>query len=372
MHEVPQKSKAALLIEFNKPLVIKDVPLPKIEQGAVLIRNEMAGICGSDIHVWHGSIAVQMKLRLPIIMGHETIGRIVKITEGRTHDCSGEPLKVGDRILATPTVCGKCYWCLFERKPNLCINKQYFGFGCSEEYPYLLGGFAEYSYIQPMSEVVKVPEDLKNEEVVGVGCALRAVVHAYGKLGGLRQQDNVVILGAGPIGLYSLLLAKEGGAGKTIVIGAPENRLDLAKEWGADHLIDIDEKTDPKERIKEVLELTSGIGADVVIEGAGVPPAFAQGLEMVRSGGRYLVIGQALAGITVPIVPAMIMTKQLTILGSMSSDVSDYYRAIQFIKNKRYKYPLGDIVTNKYSLDRINEAFAAMESGKEIKPVIVP
>ncbi len=370
--EIPNKAKAAVLVEFGKPLEIREVPIPQLEPGAILVRNEMSGICGSDIHYWHGKQVPTIQARFPIIMGHESIGKIVKLAEGRSHDCTGEPLKVGDRIFAAPVDCGECYWCRIDHKPTLCINRRVPGFSCCEDYPYLMGGFAEYRYVSPKSEVVKIPEKVTNEEVVGVGCALRTIVRAYRRLGGLRLQDNVVVLGAGPIGLYSVLLAREGGAGKVIAIGAPQKRLKLATKWGADHVINIDERADPAERLKEVLELTCGIGADVVIEGSGVLAAFAEGLEMIRRGGSYLVIGQSLARFTVPIIPSMIMKRELNILGSHSADISDYCRAVQFVSRNRRKYPLADIVTNKYSLEQINEAFAAMEAGKEIKPVIVP
>jgi len=234
-----------------------------------------------------------------------------------------------------------------------------------------MGGFAEYSYILPGSQVVKIPDELPTEEVAGIACAFSIVMHAYDRLGSIKHQDNVVIVGSGPVGLYSLLLAKEGGSGKAIVIDAIEERLDLARRWGADHVINIKEKGDPALRQEEILELTDGIGADVVVECAGTPESFAEGLGMIRRGGRYLVIGQT-SGLTAPIVPALIVIGELEVLGSISAVISDYRRAIQFIEKNRNKYPLADIVTTKYKLEQANEAIAAMEMGKEVKPVLVP
>jgi L-iditol 2-dehydrogenase len=216
---------------------------------------------------------------------------------------------------------------------------------------------------------VKIPEGLQAEEVIGVGCAFRTVIAGFEKLGGIGIQSNVVVQGAGPIGLYSILLAAEWGAGKIIVVGAPRIRLELAKRWGADTLIDIDEIKDPQKRKDEILNLTNGRGADVVVEAAGVVSAFGEGLDMIRRGGKYLVLGQT-SEATTSIIPGRITFKSLDIVGNMSGTIQHYYKALRFIKDKRSKYNFAEIVTHKYRLEEANEALAAMEAGKEIKPVI--
>jgi len=367
MKEIPKKSKAAVLVEYGKPLQIREYPIPEVEPRGILVKVEMAGICGSDIHQWHGRAV--MNAPLPNIPGHETIGRIVKLGEGRTHDAAGEPLSIGDRIIWPHVDCGECYWCKITRQPTMCAKRTLYAFRCCDDYPYLMGGFAEYEYLIPKTEVVKVPDELTEEEAIGVGCAFRTAVAAYERLGGIGIQDDVVIQGAGPIGLYSLLLAVEGGARKTIVVGAPQARLDLARRWGAHHVINIDEILDPTQRRDQILDLTNGRGPDVVVEGSGVPAAFSEGLEMVRKGGRYLIIGQT-TQLTIPIKPSTIMNKGLDVIGSASASIPHFYKALQFIRTKRAKYPFADVVTNKYSLERANEALANMEAGKEIKPVI--
>ena len=367
MTEIPKKSKTAVIVEYGKPLQIREYPIPEVEPRGILVKVEMAGICGSDIHQWHGRTT--MKPPLPNIPGHETIGRIVKLGKGRTHDAAGEPLKIGDRIIWAHVECGECYWCKITRQATMCAKRTHYAFRCSDDYPHLMGGFAEYEYVIPMTDVVKVPEELTDEEVIGVGCAFRTTVAAYERLGGVCIQDDVLIQGAGPIGLYSLLLAVEGGARKTIVIGAPKVRLDLARKWGADYVINIDEIPDPSKRRDQILNLTDGRGPDIVVEGSGVAAAFNEGLEMIRKGGRYLVIGQSTEA-TTTIKPSMIVSKGLDIFGSFSATIPHFYKALQLIKSKRTKYPFADIVTNKYSLEQANDALAGMEAGKEIKPVI--
>lgn len=370
MIEIPNKSRAAVLVEYNKPYEIREYPIPEVEAGGILVKVDMAGICGTDVHQWRGEIGIRPPL--PIIPGHEAVGRIVKLGEGRTRDCAGSPLHIGDRIMWAHVSCGECYACTINNQPTLCEKRYSYGFRHSGNYPHLSGGFAEYEYVVPRTEVVKIPEELLNEEVVGVCCAFRTVVEAFERLGGIGIQSSVVIQGSGPIGLYSTLLAVEGGAGQTIVVGAPAIRLDLAKRWGADHVINIEEIPDSSKRKDEILKLTNGRGADVVVEASGVPVAFREGMEIVRRGGRYLVIGQSSPEAELFIIPGMIMLKHLQIIGSSSALIGHYYKALQFIKNKRHKYPFADIVTNKYSLDQINDALMSMMTGKEVKPVIIP
>lgn len=367
MEEIPKKCKAAVLVEYGKPLEFREYPIPKIEPRGILVKVEMAGLCGSDVHQCSGDNV--LKARLPNIPGHETIGRIVKLGEARTQDVSGELLKVGDRITWGHASCGECYWCAIARQPTLCSAKTHYAWHCSDDYPHLMGGFAEYEYVVPRTEVAKIPEELTDEEAIGVGCAFRTIVAAYERLGGIDIQDDVLIQGAGPVGLYALAQAIESGARKTIVVGAPKARLDLAKRWGADYVINIDEVTDPSKRKDQILELTSGRGPDIVVECTGVPAAFSEGVEIIRKGGRYLVIGQV-SEATTAFAPSSIVFKSLDIIGTLSATIPHYYKALQFVKNKRAKYPFADIVSNKYSLEQVNEALAAMKAGREMKPVI--
>lgn len=364
MIDIPKTCKAAILVEHGKPLEIREVAIPQVEPRAILVKVVMAGICGTDIHQHHGTLTI--KPPLPNIQGHETIGRIVAMGEGRTMDVAEAPLKIGDRIMWAHTDCGECYYCEVPRTQVHCSRRAGYGFAPPEA---LRGGFAEYEYITPITKVVRVPDELTEEEAIGVGCAFRSVVAGYERLGGINLQETVVIQGSGPIGLYSTVMAREGGAGKVIVIGAPALRLELAKKWGADDVINIEEVPDPTKRKEMVMALTDGRGPEVVIEGSGVPAAFNEGLDMIGKGGRYLVLGQSSAK-TIEVQPSIITGKGLTVIGSISAAIQHFYKALQFVKNKRTKYPFADIVSRKYQLEEINEAFANMAAAKDIKPVI--
>jgi D-arabinose 1-dehydrogenase-like Zn-dependent alcohol dehydrogenase len=365
MVEIPEKSKAAVLVDFGKPLEIRELPIPQVEPRGILVKVEMAGVCGTDIHQWKGDMG--KRVQPPLVPGHETVGKIIKLGEGRSCDCAGEPLKEGDRIMWAHVDCGECHSCKVLKQSTLCEHR--FGYGY---YDSLTGSFAEYEYVLPKADVVKIPEGLTNEEVVGVCCAFRTAVGAFERLPGLGMQSTVVVQGVGPVGLYSIVLSKIGGAGKIIAIGAPSVRLNLAKKWGADEVINIEEIPDAAKRNEKILSSTYGRGADLVVEASGVPIAFGEGLDMLRRGGRYLVIGQTSPRGIIKMSPAAIVWKNLEIIGQCGADISHYYKALQIIKNNRQRFSFGDIITHQYSLKDINFAYASMVAGTDIKPAIVP
>jgi threonine dehydrogenase-like Zn-dependent dehydrogenase len=361
---IPKTCKAALLEEYGKPLQIREVPIPKVEPMGVLVKVEMAGICGTDVHSQRGELTI--KPPLPTIPGHETIGRIVKLGAGRTKDVAGEPLREGDRVMWAHVDCGECYGCEIARDSVQCTGRMFYGYAHPTA---LRGGFAEFEYLTPLTKVVKVPDELTEEEAIGVGCAFRTVVGGYERFGGIRFQESVVVQGAGPVGLYSALVAAEGGAGRVIVVGAPATRLDLAKRWGANHTINIDEVRDPLARREQILSITEGRGPEVVVECSGVPQAFNEGLDVIRKGGRYLVMGQTSAT-TVPVSPGIVTAKGIAVVGASGASIPHYFRALQCISVRRDRYPFADIVTHKFRLENINEAYEVMASGEAIKPVI--
>ncbi|MDR2358080.1 MAG: zinc-binding dehydrogenase [Oscillospiraceae bacterium] len=364
MSAIPKTCKAAVLPEYGAPLEIREVAIPALEDRAILVKVEMAGICGSDLHIWHGKMGI--KAPTPYIMGHEVIGRIVALGHGRVKDAADQPLREGDRIMWAHADCYECYDCEILRKPMMCSHRVGYGMAPPEK---LMGGFAEYEYVIPRTKVVKLPDELTEEEAIGVACAFRSVVAGFEKLGGIDIASNVVVQGAGPVGLYSALLAREMGAGRVVVIGAPAGRLELAKRWGADDVIDIDAARDPAERREIVRSLTGGRGPDLVVECSGYPPAFAEGVDMLAKGGRYLVLGQTSPS-EVTFNPASILQRNLQIIGSGGAIISHFYKGLEFIRSRRGKYPFADIVSKKYALEDVNDALRDMQAGTEIKPAI--
>ena len=369
MSDIPRTSRAAVLVDYNKPVEIREIEIPPLEPGAILVKVEAATICGTDVHISHGKLT--QFSQVPLVPGHEIVGRIVTLGEGRERDAADRPLRLGDRIIWAYPWCGQCYYCTIARQPTLCPNARMYGWGPCNEPPYLTGGFSEYVYVRPRCQVVKAPEELDARVVASATCAFRTIVHGFERLGGLGIQDSVLILGCGPVGLYALAMALVSGAAQTIIVGAPRRRLALAEKWGATHTINIEEVTAAEERKKMILDLTEGRGPDVVIECAGPSVAFKEGLEVIRRGGRFLVIGQT-DSTPVSIVPSLINLRNIEIIGVLSASVPHFYKAMQFLENNQQRFSFIDLISNTYRLEEANVALKSMEQLQEIKPAILP
>ncbi len=363
-------AKAAVLEKFGAPLTLQDYDLPaRLEPGAALVRTEMAGICGTDVHLWKG----ELPIALPVILGHETVGRIVELGAGLECDWTSQPLKVGDRVTWTSaTSCGQCYYCREKNQPTRCPHRRAYGIGYRcDQAPHFLGGYAEYHYLRPRVNVFRLPDDLPTESVIGAGCALITAIHGVERTG-IAWRDSIVVQGAGPVGISALAVAKSAGAGQVIVIGGPKHRLAMAKRFGADHVIDLDEVRDPAARLAEVRRLTGGYGADVVLECVGHPSAVVEGMELCRDGGKYLVLGHYCDAGPVMWNPHVITRKQLQVFGSWSSEPRHMKGAIEFLRATQKEFPFAEMVTHRFSVEQANEALQTTASWTAAKSAIVP
>jgi threonine dehydrogenase-like Zn-dependent dehydrogenase len=159
--------------------------------------------------------------------------------------------------------------------------------------------------------------------------------------------------------------------GEVIVIGAPERRLALARKWGASAAVSVEELPSPEMRAARVRELTDGRGADVVLELSGAPLAFAEGMDFLRPGGRYAVVGQ-LGGPLTPVQAALFVRKQATVLGVQSADIGQFWKALEFVRRTAGRFDYEAMLTTRYPLERINEAIQSMRAFREIKPLVLP
>lgn len=363
-------ARASVLERFRQPLVLRDYPLPdRLAPGAALVRTSMAGICGTDVHLWKGELPIQ----LPVILGHETVGRIERLGEGLDRDWSGQPLKEGDRVTWTSTSsCGRCFYCAEKRQPTRCPERRAYGIGYRcDEAPHFFGGYAEFHLLQPRVHVFKLPDGLSDEAVVGAGCALVTAIHGIERMG-IEWRDTVVIQGAGPVGISALAVAKTSGASKVIVIGGPKHRLEMAERFGADATIDLDELPDSARRLARVRELTGGHGADAVVECVGAPQAVAEGWELCRDGGRYLVLGHYCDAGPQPLNPHVITRKQLTVFGSWSSEPRHMHSALKFLADRPDQFPFAGMVTHRFKLEQADAALQLVSRWEAGKCVIEP
>jgi threonine dehydrogenase-like Zn-dependent dehydrogenase len=361
-------SRAAVLARFEEPLEIREYPASEnAAPGFALARVEMAGICGTDVHLWLG----QLPIPIPVILGHETVGRIVAFGEGVERDWRGQRLALGDRVTwASSIVCGHCYYCRVKRQPTRCLSRKAYGISyCADEPPHLHGGYADYIVLRPGTAIFKLPETLSTEAVVGAGCALWTAIHGVERMG-IGWGDVVMVQGAGPVGLAAVAVAREAGASRILVIGGPQHRLERVKRFGADVTIDIEATA---ARRSAVLAATpGGYGADVVIECVGHPAAVAEGLEYCRDGGKFLVLGQYADAGPTPLNPHVITRKQLQLYGSWGFEPRHVNAALELLERSAERCPFAESVTHRFGLEQASEALETTRQWKAGKAVIVP
>jgi L-iditol 2-dehydrogenase len=360
-------SRAAVVSGFRQNLTIEDVPIPDLNKGDVLVRVEAATLCGTDLHFWQSGQSAW----LPYVPGHETCGTIAA-HNGPVFDVIGDPLEVGDRIIASYSMCGHCYWCTTAMQAQCCPEMIAYGRVPVNRWPYLLGGCAEFHFFPHGAGLVRVPEVLSSPLAASGACALRTVMHGFERLGTVASHETVVVQGAGPVGLYATAVARDRGAAQVFTVGAPAGRLQIAKEFGANDVLDLDDVPDPDARREWVLERTHGRGADVVIECAG-QAAIPESYGMLRRGGRVLVIGVDIGGKPLLSIPSNAFAdKYSTTYGIAAAESRHFYQAIRFLESRFAQYPFERMLTGSYDLNGVTDAFHAMEELREIKPVVVP
>jgi threonine dehydrogenase-like Zn-dependent dehydrogenase len=373
--------KAAILEDVRKITVV-DYPEPEVENNGILMRMELCGVCGTDLHLYEGN----MKIPFPVIPGHEWVGIVEKIGDkAKNYEVKGQSLDVGDRIIVVPGTnryCGECYFCRFmPHKPTLCTNRRVMGVNMtSAEYPHLLGGWAEKIYVNAEKFwVYKVPSEVKAEVAVlsePMAVSSRALERAYapgmptyGEGFGVGQ--SVVVQGAGAIGLLAVATAKLAGAGKIISIDMVDERLKMAEKMGADHVIDMRQHGTASERVQIVKNHTNGLGGDVVIEAVGVPAAVPEGINMTRRGGKFVEVGHYTDPGDIAINPHIICNKDMDILGSWAYPPTQFGIVLNLMKIAVDRLPLDRIVTHKHHVVDAQKAIDTLKSRKGIKHVII-
>lgn len=324
-------------------LKIVDGDIVKPNNDEVLIKVDSATICGTDIHILEGDYYAAPG----VCLGHEFAGFVVETGKNVT------ACEVGDLVTVEPhKFCGVCKFCRIG-KVQECLNKLAFGV-------HLNGGFEQYVTL-PQNTVYKVPEGISPEEAAlceAVGCCLHGVEQV-----GVTAADKVVILGGGAIGVILMKICKLYGASSVIISEPVEMRRQTLLEKGADYVIN------PfKENLSEaVLKYTEGLGADVVIEAAGRAETAEQTFNLAGRCGRILFFGIAPPDKRISISPNEIYKKELRITGSAINPFV-HYRVLQLLK----QLDLGDIITHRFSLSKINEAINAAKRSIGLKICIKP
>ncbi|MCU1482194.1 MAG: hypothetical protein JWQ19_2980 [Subtercola sp.] len=359
-------SRSAHTISFERPGVplaynIEDIPEPG--PGETLVRMTMAGICGTEAHRLAGDLAAA---DYPVCFGHEVVGVIEALGEGVTTDFAGTPIAVGDRLYwCPPEWCGECWTCTVAGQGAACERMLWpVPFGSPNA-----AGFRELATLGPLSTKYRIPDGTSSESVIAFGCAMPTAMGAFRRLGPVS--GTVVIQGSGPVGLASTVLASIGGADQVIVIGDPENRLEVARKLGATETIAI-ASTTLDERRARIMELTNGHGADIVIEAAGRAAAFPEGLGLLGYNARYVIVGLYSGDAVAPIDPVRLNNYSQRIIGSLGMPREDFLHTVELATAHGERLGFADLITHRFPLSRTEEGIATAARGESVKAVVIP
>jgi threonine dehydrogenase-like Zn-dependent dehydrogenase len=358
------KGLAAVFTDGRRPIDLVSLEVPELKAGGIRIRNTGAAICGSDLHGWRAD-GDNPPTGRRMVGGHECSGVVDALGAGVTTDSMGRALNEGDRVVYPFFFpCLRCYQCV-HGELHACPNRYHprFKTGSFEEYPFCDGGFAQYWNLPPGHFVFKAPDSIPDQVLATVNCSLSQVTWAIHQ-GEMKFGDTVVIQGAGGLGIYATAIAADAGASKIIVIDGQTSRLDLAKQCGATDLIDLRELSTPESRVSRVLELTDGVGADMVVEVVGIAAATLEGLDMVRSGGKFIDVGN-ISGGSISLPGNRIIRGQIHWIGVGHYNPWILEKSVGWLERVSEKYPLFDLVSHTYPMTKIEEAFDEAEwSGK--------
>ncbi|HKQ52089.1 MAG TPA: zinc-binding dehydrogenase [Pyrinomonadaceae bacterium] len=361
------KVLAAVMPKPHAPVEVREVSEPELEMDSALLEVELSEVCGTDVHLQQGRLA---GVPYPLIPGHVSVGRLGKI-RGQMLDVAGRPFAEGDRVtfLDVHRTCNACWHCLVAKATTRCPHRKVYGitYGLADG---LTGGWAQKLYLKPATRCIRLGE-LDFEKFMAGGCALPTALHAVERAE-VELGDTVLVLGSGPVGLSIVIFALMRGALRVLCIGAPEHRLEAARQLGAAAALNV-ETSDEQTRVRWVLERTEGRGADVTIEATGAPVAVVQALRYTRDAGRVLIVGQYTDHGEVSFNPHLELNKKhLTVRGCWGSDFSHFYRGVQIMADPARSAAWSLLKLDRYKLGEANEALADVTAGKVTKALIAP
>lgn len=329
----------------NKTFAVADLPTPHAGPGELVLRNQVCGVCGTDVHIYHGEPG-SADVNPPVVLGHEYSGEVVEVGEGVTG------FAVGDHVTVDPNIyCGHCAYCQNGKK-QLCPSME--AIGVTRD-----GGFAQYSRI-PASQAFKL-EPTVPWEAAAMAEPLACCLHGI-DLAGIQVGDKVCVVGGGAIGLLMVQLAKLSGASQIVLSEPNEKRRQVGLQLGANAAID-PTRPDAQEAFAQVL----GGGANVVIECVGNVSAVKSAFQFAGKGATVLLFSVPKVDATFDLPLFDVYKKELTIKGSFVNP-DTHARAVALINSGKVDF--GPIITHRFTLDQLPEAIAMQMSDASIKVVV--
>lgn len=370
------KTKAAIMYEPNKPLVIEEIELDPPQVGEVQVKLKASGICHSDLH----ALQADWPLPMPTVLGHEGAGVVEAVGPGVTKVVPGDHV-----ILTFLPACGVCEWCA-RGKQVLCdlgakllsgkmlddTSRMRTANGKELSHFLFVSTFSEHTVV-PEQSVVKIEKDVALEKVCLLGCGATTGFGAAWRTVQVGPGDTVVVVGAGGLGLNTIQACKISGASKIIAVDIHEEKLVMAKDFGATHTIK--NNHDVLGVVGQVMELTEGVGADYGFEvvGENTDETIAIAFNSVRKAGTMVQVGVAAASVqSIPVSPFVLPLFAKTIKGTIFGNTQFQYdlpKLVDLYRNKVMK--LDELVTQELPLDKINQGFDDMRAGNKVARTII-
>jgi len=342
--------KAVVKENTNKGAVLKDVEMPVLEYGEVLIKIKAAAICGTDQHIYNwNNWAQNSNINLPTILGHECSAEIIEVGQGV------KTLKVGDYVACdTHIPCGECYQCK-NGQQHICQNLKLFGVHTN-------GCFAEYSKI-PAVCAVKIPESIHPNigavlEPLGTAVRANEEIQTSGK--------NIAVIGCGPIGLMAISTAKAFGAANIYAVDINDYRLGIAKELGATEIIN----SSSVNSAEKLIELTKGVGVDAFIDASGNTFAILDGFKGLRKGGKVALIGLPSRPLEIDL-GSQVIFKEATIIGIHGRRMFETWTTMSNLLDKGL-LNIDPVITHVLKLEEFDKGFDISEKGIGGKVILIP
>lgn len=359
-------ARAMVLESFGAPLTLKEIEIPPLRDGEVLVKILASGVCGSDLHISKGE---DPRTKLPMILGHEGVGKVIESC-GEHRDLYGIELNPGDHVVWDRGItCGKCWYCVVAQQPALCPARRTYGISIpSSEPPFLNGCYASHVILRQNVHIIKIEKTIDPFSLVAATCSGATVACAFSQCE-VKTGDTVVIQGPGPLGVFSVDFAAARGAKNIVVIGGTKSRLDFCKEMGATHVLDRKE-TNEEYRRDFIFDLTNGRGADVAVEVAGVIDSVKEGLGLVRKGGAYLSAGISVPEGSVGVDWFDITRRNIKIQCSWVSASPHLVAAVSRVCARPEIY--SRLVTHRFPIEKANEALECLARREAVKIALTP
>ena len=366
MYDIPKTARISVLTGPKK-IEILELPVPEINDDEILVKVEQTGICGTDVHEYKGDPFGY----IPVELGHEGTGTVVKLGKNITTDYYGKPLAVGDKIVTGLKPCGQCDTCKNDPEHiHLCEGGEIFGLMPGEEsYKNFNGWFAEYIKVNAGGVVFNVSDMDVDLRTLIEPCAV--VVHAVEKakeIFNFKHNSYVLVQGCGPIGLLLMTTVRTMGVRNIIAVDGDENRLNMAKKLGAAYTVNFM----TEDALAKVMEIT-GKGADMAFQCTGSPKAASTVWSYVKRGGAMCELGFFVDNGDTTYNPHKdICNKEIKVTGSWTYQSKDWIQACEVLKEaQKNGLPVTELLSHKYALADINEAMEMNISMQGLKIVVM-